>query len=346
MSPKLTGFTILDVHDPAEMDERSRMSRRLPGRHSAHTYMLRDPALRRSRAGGLLLTRHAGRQAGGSDMLLGYAYNRFGTEIGIVEPGLPAYCFGLIRAGCLAMSTPDTGETVEAGPGQGVIQGGQAGTRALTADGTARTNLWIAAARVEAALQACLGERLRGPLVFAPGLDWTRGAGAGLQRLLLYLAEELPQPGGGLAANAPALAAFTDLFVHTALQGLAHSYTERLARQRDGATPACVRRAESYFRDHAGQAILMADAAAAAGCSVRALQHAFQRFRGTTPHAALVQARLELARAALLAHGEASAAAIARRYGFTNAGRFAAAYAGRFGELPSDTRRRGPAPRR
>ncbi len=89
----------------------------------------------------------------------------------------------------------------------------------------------------------------------------------------------------------------------------------------------------------------MADAAAAAGCSVRALQRAFQQFRDTTPHAALMRARLELARAALLADGEASAASIARRYGFTNAGRFAAAYAGRFGEMPSETRRRSAATR-
>lgn len=343
MSPKLTGFTVLDVYDPAEMDEQSRMSRRLPGRHSVHTYMLRDPALRRSRAGRLLLTRHADRQAAGGDLLLGHVADRFGTEIGIVEPGLPAYCFGLIHAGRLAMSTPDTRGTVEAGPGQGVIQGGQAGTRALTADGTERTNVWIAAARFEAALQACLGEPPRAPLVFAPGLDWESGAGAGLRRLLLHLAEELPQP-GGLAAHAPALAAFTDLFVHTALRGLLHSYTERLARQRDGVTPACVRRAEAYFRDHADQAIRMEDVAAAAGCSVRALQYAFRRFRDTTPHAALMQARLELARAAL-AHGEASTTSIARCYGFTNAGRFAAAYAGRFGETPSETRRRPAAAR-
>jgi hypothetical protein len=114
------------------MDERSRMSQRLPARHGVHTYTLRDPAQRRARADGSLLTRHAGRQAGG-DLMLGYAYNRFGTEIGIIEPGLPAYCFGLIRAGRLAMSTPDTREAVEAGPGQGVIQRGHAGTRFLAA---------------------------------------------------------------------------------------------------------------------------------------------------------------------------------------------------------------------
>ncbi len=333
MSPKLHGFTVIEVYDPAEMDERSRMSQRLPGRHSVHAYTLRDPALRRASPGRC----SPGTRRGGA--CCSAMAERFGTEIGIVEPGLPAYCFQLIRSGRMAMTTPDTPGTTEAGPGHGVIQSGRAGLRQLTADGTTRTNVWIAVARVEAALQACLGERLRAPLVFAPGLDWESGAGAGLHRLVLHLTEELAQPGGGLAASAPALAAFTDLVTHTALRGLAHSYTERLARQRDGATPACVRRAEAYFRDHADQAILMEDAAAAAGCSVRALQRAFQEFRDTTPHAALTRARLELARAAL-ARGEASAAAIARRYGFSNAGRFAAAYAGRFGELPSETLRR------
>ena len=53
---------------------------------------------------------------------------------------------------------------------------------------------------------------------------------------------------------------------------------------------ACVRRAEAYFRDRADQAVRMEDAAMAAGCSVRALQQAFHKFRGTTPHAALTRA--------------------------------------------------------
>ncbi len=241
----------------------------------------------------------------------------------------------------MALSTPDTTGTTEAGPGQGFIQGSRPGTRAVTADGTARTNFFITAARFESALQACLGERLRAPLVFAPGLDWTSGAGAGLRRLVHHLAEELKRP-DGLAANGPALAAFTDLFVHTALRALPHNYAERLAWQRDGAAPACVRRAEAYFRDHAEQALLMEDAAAAAGCSVRALQRAFRRFRDTAPHAALERARLELARTAL-AHDEGTIGSVARRNGFAHAGRFGAAYARRFGESPSETRRRSAA---
>ncbi len=339
-SPLLSGLTVVEVKDPAEMDEQSRLSRRLPGRHNVYTYTLRDRSLRRSGAG-KLLARHVGRQAG--DLLLVTVAERFGREIGIVEPGMPAYCFTLIRSGHMASSTPVTRGTIEAGPGQGSIQGGRAGMQALTADGTARTNFFIAAARFESALQACLDERLREPLIFAPALDWMSGTGAGLRRLVMHLATELSQP-DGLAANAPALSAFTDLFVHTALRGLPHNYTERLAQQRDGAAPACVRRVEAYFRDHAEQGVLMEDAAQAAGCSVRALQRAFRRFRDTSPHAALQRVRLELARTAL-AHDEGTVASVAQRYGFSNAGRFGVAYAIRFGESPAETRRRSAATR-
>ena len=329
---------ITDVRDPAELDERSLMSRRLPGRHVVHTYTLRDRARRRAGAGPLL-TRHADRDAG--DLRLGRVAERFGMEVGIIEPGMPAYCFCLVRSGRLVLSTPDTDGPVEAGPGQGVVQRGQAGTRAVTADGTVRTNLWIPSARFESALQACLGDRLRAPLVFGAAPDWASADGGGLRRLALHAVEELPRP-GGLAANAPALAAFVDLFVHTALRSLPHNYTERLDRHRDGAAPACVRRAEDYFRDHAGEAVRMEDAAAAAGCTVRSLQRAFRAFRDTTPHAALERVRLELVRAELARDG-AGAASVARRYGFTNAGRFAAAYARHFGEGPPGARRRSAA---
>ncbi len=325
-SPPPSGFVVVNVSDPAEMDEQSRISRRLPGGHNMHTYTLRDPVLRRSGTGRLLALHM------GDPRLLCHVAERFGREVGIVEPGYPAYCFTLVRAGRVMLSTPDTRGTTEAGPGQGVIQGGRPGTRLLTTDGTKRTNFWIATARFESALEACLGERLRAPLVFAPGLDWASGAGAGLRRLVLHLAEELRRP-GGLATNGPALAAFTDLFAHTALRGVPHNYAERLARQRDGAAPACVRRAETWFRDHAEQAVLMEDAAVAARCSVRALQRAFRRFRDTSPHAALERVRLGLARAAL-AHDEGTVASVARRYGFTNAGRFGVAYASRFRREP------------
>ena len=60
-------------------------------------------------------------------------------------------------------------------------------------------------------------------------------------------------------------------------------------------------------------------------------------FRSSTPLAVLRGLRLDRAREALQRGGDGPIADVARRFGFTNPSRFAAAYARRFGEHPSDT---------
>lgn len=101
-----------------------------------------------------------------------------------------------------------------------------------------------------------------------------------------------------------------------------------------------VRRVEELFRRKAQEPVTLAEAAACAGCSVRALQLAFRRYRGMTPMAALRRIRLEAARAALgCADGPASIRAIAAAYRFTNSGRFARLFKEVFGQSPSELRR-------
>ncbi|WP_375293378.1 helix-turn-helix transcriptional regulator [Siccirubricoccus sp. G192] len=76
----------------------------------------------------------------------------------------------------------------------------------------------------------------------------------------------------------------------------------------------------------------------AAGCSTRTLSEAFQKFRGKTPLQGLHEIRLEQARRALATGGDAaSLAQVARHCGFTNSGRFKAAYQQLFGQTPSET---------
>ena len=99
-----------------------------------------------------------------------------------------------------------------------------------------------------------------------------------------------------------------------------------------------VRRVEELFRKKAKEPLTLAEAAACAGCSVRALQLAFRSCRGMTPMAALRQIRLEAARAAL-ADGPTSMHAIAAAYRFTNPGRFARLFKEVFGQSPSYLRR-------
>ena len=96
------------------------------------------------------------------------------------------------------------------------------------------------------------------------------------------------------------------------------------------------------MRANAACPIRMEDVAAGAGCSVRTLGAVFRQFRHTTPLAALHAIRLEQVQAELKhAATDRSAAEVARHYGFTNPGRFTAAYRRRFGETPTETAKHG-----
>jgi AraC-like DNA-binding protein len=101
-----------------------------------------------------------------------------------------------------------------------------------------------------------------------------------------------------------------------------------------------VRRVEEFFRERARAAVILAEAAACAGCSVRALQLAFRRYRGMTPMMVLRHIRLEAARDALArADGATSIRGIAADYRFSNPGRFARLFKEAFGQFPSEIRR-------
>ena len=146
-----------------------------------------------------------------------------------------------------------------------------------------------------------------------------------------------------MADNPAALTSFIDLVLVLVLRGMQHNYLERLQnRSRSGAVPAYVRRAEDFMRANAAVAISMEQMADAAGCGVRTLGAVFRQFRDTTPLAALHAIRLEQVQADLsLGPTSESVAEVARRYGFTNQGRFITTYRRRFGEAPSETARRG-----
>ncbi len=105
-------------------------------------------------------------------------------------------------------------------------------------------------------------------------------------------------------------------------------------------SPATVRRAEDYMQAHAGQPLQLQDIAAAAGVPARTLQTHFRSRHGTSPMLWLRDLRLQRVRARLLqARDDASVTGAALEAGFAHLGRFAQAYAARFGEAPSQTLR-------
>ncbi|MGW0191443.1 helix-turn-helix transcriptional regulator [Streptomyces sp. NPDC003362] len=136
---------------------------------------------------------------------------------------------------------------------------------------------------------------------------------------------------GGQLLAASVLAAFPNT-----------AHTDPTAQDRTDAHPATLRRAVAYIEDHADQPLTVADIAAAAHVTIRALQYAFRRHLDTTPLAYLRRVRLaQVHRELRAAHplGGTTVGDIAARWGFAHPGRFAALYREAYGTSPSDTLR-------
>lgn len=104
--------------------------------------------------------------------------------------------------------------------------------------------------------------------------------------------------------------------------------------------PRTLRRAIAFVDDHAHEDITVADVAAAANVTIRALQHAFRRHRGTTPMAYVRLVRLRQAHQELLTADPASGltvTGVAARWGFFHPGRFARYYRDVYGHAPYRT---------
>ena len=325
---------VFDVSDPKELGLDSAVTRRFPKDQSIHRYSLRERSLLQERFS-KPITRMATANIG--DATISYVSERFATEATIEGTVQDRFCFTTMLSGRLASTA--AGHEIVAEDRVGLAYRGQSGTRLLTSDGSVRLNLWLHAAKLERALAALLEENLRRPLQFHSTIDWGAGLALSLQGQLGLAMSELARP-DGLTSAPVALASFNDLIAHLVLAGLPHNYSDRLRQDRTGALPFYINRAEDFMRANAATPLCLEQIASAAGCSVRTLSQVYRKFRSTTPLARLHALRLEYVRFELQqANDEKSAAAIARRFGFTNSNRFVAAYRQRFGENPLRTGR-------
>lgn len=265
--------------------------------------------------------------------------DRRGTISFTEQPGLPAHCLCLTRRGGAELRFNDATEIATSGPHTALMVPGHAGTRITSSDDSARLNIWMPTARLQAAAESLLDRRIAREIVFAPTFDVTRGAGASLVALVAHMERELARSDSLLASHI-GTDLFEDLLCRSIVQGLRHNYSEWLERPEPAADLRSVRRAEEYLRAHVEEPIRLTDLARAAKCSVRSLQESFRRTRGTTPMAALRQARLEQARETLAGGQAASVTDVALQFGFANPGRFALLYRAAFGERPLQTLRR------
>jgi AraC-like DNA-binding protein len=183
----------------------------------------------------------------------------------------------------------------------------------------------IASRELENQLARMLEIPVRGPLDLGPVLDTTTGPGATWANLIRLIAEDVRTP-GGLTAHPVVGARLQESLLTGLLLATA---------------PGAVRRVVEAMRAQPSRPFTVAGLADIAGVGVRSLQQSFQRYVGMPPMAYLRQLRLGLVHDDLRrAPPGTTVAQVAYRYGFTHAGRFAAAYRTRYGELPIDTLRR------
>jgi AraC-like DNA-binding protein len=139
------------------------------------------------------------------------------------------------------------------------------------------------------------------------------------------------------------LTSLEDYIAATLLLVQQSNYSAALRSPGRTAASRTLRRAVDYIDAHLAEEIQIADIAAAAGCSPRTLQAAFASELGTSAVVYVRDQRLRRVHDELrdgssrIAPSIYSIAEVARSWGFTHMGRFAAAYRRRFGENPSDT---------
>jgi AraC-like DNA-binding protein len=206
-------------------------------------------------------------------------------------------------------------------------------------DGFGAIQLMLPRAHLTRALAALLGTDAHTPLDFMHEIDITAGPGAALARLLTFVAGETRQPASALAA--PLVAHnLVEAVLHHMLLSLPHNHTVRLHAPSQPAEPRYLRLAEEFLDANVDRPVSSAELAAHVGVGVRALQLAFRRYRNSSPRRFVRDRRLELARRRLIAGSGATVADVALASGFEHLGRFSVEYRARFGESPSETRRR------
>ena len=254
-------------------------------------------------------------------------------------PGMEYYCVSLIERGTSQLRLPGSDEPVVGDEETGLTISDEPGTRFAASDDSIRFNLWVPPRCLRDRLEVLLDGQNVKSFAFQPAFDQRRGPGATIRNMLDFLFAELGRA-DSLLANEIARRTFEDNLALCLLLGLPHSHTERLLQQRSAAAPRHVRRAEEFMRANTSAPLTIADIAQAAGCSIRALQMAFDRFRGTTPMAALRRFRLEEARTEMLSarHTE-SIARIAAGHGFSTPSRFAQLFRRTYGVYPSEALR-------
>lgn len=217
-------------------------------------------------------------------------------------------------------------------------------SRIIVDAGAVRMTVVLSEASLRRQLAALLGNPadapLYPPLEFAPVVDLTAECGRSIARLAQLLLADAER-GGLLVRNPLALTSIEQFVINQLLLSHHHNYSAALHGALPSAAPRDVKRAIDYIEANLAAPVRLADIVQAAGVPGRTLFKHFERFHGVSPMEYVRAARYQAVHQALSdADMLGGVSELAMAWGFSHLGRFATEYCKRFGELPSDTRRR------
>lgn len=191
---------------------------------------------------------------------------------------------------------------------------------------------------LEDALSEALGRQIATQIEFKPSLVTTKGLARTWMHMFTVLAQEIFRPDSALSQ--PLVASpFVHSLMYALLFAADHPYRELLGSQAKFVAPQAIRPAVEIMEAEPHLPLTVACLAGRCHMSSRSLQQGFVRHMGMSPMTYLRQVRLRRAHQELLASDPSveTVASIAKRWGYTNPGRFAAAHAARYGETPAVT---------
>jgi AraC-like DNA-binding protein len=234
------------------------------------------------------------------------------------------------------------GQHMTVRPGVAAVYQPQGETAFSRWDGGGRTVfVKIDRGSVDDAFARSLGRELTSQIDFHSAMSTTSGPGRSWIELLLLFNRQLFQPDSLVHQPLVGLP-LIDSLVRGLLVAADHRDREAVMRGSGRFAPSVVRAAIDIIEAEADLPLTVSSLAVRSNVSVRTLYDGFRRHLGTTPMAYLRDVRLRRVHETLLESDPSvtTVASVAHRWGFTHHGRFAAAYATRYGERPGNTLRR------
>lgn len=230
------------------------------------------------------------------------------------------------------------GTTIENHKNTGVVLSPNNSFDVLSVAGYLNLNVSVPRLNLESQLRSLTGRDNVDSLQFDAAIDFTNNkAMADLWRMVDFAVSELERESSSVS-NPLVREEFAESLLTGILYAQPHNFSHLLSRRFSGPEPKYVRQVEEYIRAHCHQPVKAQNLSALTGISMSALYAGFRRHRGYSPMQFLKRVRLDRIRSELLIGSpETTIKDVASRWGFTHLGRFSAAYAKRFGELPSVT---------